>query len=77
MSLLTVTVGFCDVTALVSQLLPLWPSIPCLGEAGFCDVTALVSQVLPLRFSIPCLGDVVYLSKGLKYNLELLLFCEY
>ncbi|KAF0302240.1 Autophagy-related protein 9A [Amphibalanus amphitrite] len=37
-------------------------------------VAMVNKQVLPLRFNVPCLGEVVYLSKGLKYNLELLLF---
>ena len=59
-----------------SQVLPLRFSLPCMGEV-VCDTARLPAaplQVLPLRFSLPCMGEVVYLSKGLKYNLELLLF---
>ncbi|XP_077301915.1 autophagy-related protein 9A-like [Arctopsyche grandis] len=31
-------------------------------------------KLLPLHFSVPFVGDIPFLSKGLKYNLELLLF---
>ncbi|NXW52250.1 ATG9A protein, partial [Nyctiprogne leucopyga] len=36
---------------------------------------AMVSQeLLPLRFRLPLLGSAVFLTRGLQYNLELLLF---
>uniref|UniRef100_A0A224YUB5 Autophagy-related protein 9 n=1 Tax=Rhipicephalus zambeziensis TaxID=60191 RepID=A0A224YUB5_9ACAR len=38
-------------------------------------MVALVNKdVLPLHFTLPLLGPVVYLTQGLKYNLELILF---
>ncbi|XP_037562006.1 autophagy-related protein 9A-like isoform X1 [Dermacentor silvarum] len=38
-------------------------------------MVALVNKdVLPLHFTLPLLGSVVYLTQGLKYNLELILF---
>lgn len=37
-------------------------------------VALINKQVLPLQFSVPFVGDVYYLSRGLRYNLELLLF---
>lgn len=38
-------------------------------------LVAMVNKnLLPLHITVPCVGDIPYLSKGLKYNLELLLF---
>ncbi|XP_037285612.2 autophagy-related protein 9 isoform X1 [Rhipicephalus microplus] len=38
-------------------------------------MVALVNKdVLPLHYTLPLLGPVVYLTQGLKYNLELVLF---
>lgn len=37
-------------------------------------VAMVNKKLLPLHVSIPCFGDIPYLSKGLKYNLQLLLF---
>lgn len=41
-------------------------------------MVAMVNKsLLPPRLQIPLLGEVVFLTHGLKYNLELLLFCKY
>lgn len=38
---------------------------------------ALVNKcVLPTHYNIPFIGDIAYFSHGMKYNLNLLLFCE-
>ncbi|KAM6282656.1 LOW QUALITY PROTEIN: autophagy-related protein 9B [Porphyrio hochstetteri] len=37
-------------------------------------VAMVNKSLLPLRFRLPLLGPVVFLTQGLKYNLELLLF---
>ncbi|XP_071956451.1 autophagy-related protein 9A-like [Antedon mediterranea] len=38
-------------------------------------MVAMVNKsLLPLKFRVPFLGEVVYLSNGLKYNLEIILF---
>ena len=38
-------------------------------------MVAMVNKsLLPLRFSVPFLGDHAFLSTGLRFNLELLLF---
>ncbi|XP_023344796.1 autophagy-related protein 9A [Eurytemora carolleeae] len=37
-------------------------------------VSMINKSLLPLRFSIPVIGDYVFLSSGLKFNLELILF---
>ncbi|XP_064456737.1 autophagy-related protein 9A-like [Ornithodoros turicata] len=38
-------------------------------------MVAMVNKdLLPLKFQVPFLGEVVFLSQGLKYNLELILF---
>lgn len=31
-------------------------------------------SIIPLKFKIPLLGEVVFLTRGLKYNMEFLLF---
>jgi len=33
-------------------------------------------NLLPLKFNVPIVGDVVFLTHGMKYNVELLLFCK-
>lgn len=38
-------------------------------------MVAMVNQsILPLKIDLPFLGEAIYLSRGLKYNLEFLLF---
>ncbi|CAB0006756.1 unnamed protein product [Nesidiocoris tenuis] len=38
-------------------------------------MVAMVNKsLLPARFNVPLIGEVVYLSHGLKYNIEMLLF---
>jgi len=38
-------------------------------------IVAMVNKaILPLRYSVPFLGDSVFLSSGLKFNIELVLF---
>jgi len=37
-------------------------------------VSMMNKSLLPLRFNLPLLGDYVFLSSGLKFNLELILF---
>jgi len=39
-------------------------------------MVAMVNKnLLPVRFQVPLLGELSFLTHGLKYNLELLLFC--
>jgi len=38
-------------------------------------VAMVNKQLLPLKFNLPILGEYVFLTHGLKYNLEMLLFC--
>jgi hypothetical protein len=39
-------------------------------------MVAMVNKhLLPLQFQVPILGETVFLTHGLKYNLEMLLFC--
>lgn len=41
-------------------------------------MVAMVNKnLLPLQVHVPCIGDFHYLSRGLKWNLEFLLFCKY
>jgi autophagy-related protein 9 len=40
-------------------------------------VAMINKSLLPLQLTIPLLGDVIFMSRGLKYNLELLLFCKF
>lgn len=41
-------------------------------------MVAMVNKnLLPLQIHVPCIGDFHYLSRGLKWNLEFLLFCKY
>lgn len=37
-------------------------------------VALMNKNLLPCRFSIPIIGEVVTLSRGLLYNIELILF---
>jgi Autophagy protein Apg9. len=40
-------------------------------------MVAMVNKsLLPVRLQLPFLGEVVFLTRGLKYNIELLLFCK-
>jgi hypothetical protein len=40
-------------------------------------MVAMVNKhLLPLQFQVPILGETVFLTHGLKYNLEMLLFCK-
>jgi autophagy-related protein 9 len=40
-------------------------------------MVAMVNKsLLPVRLRVPFLGEVVFLTRGLKYNIELLLFCK-
>lgn len=34
-------------------------------------------QLLPVRLKVPFAGDVIFLTRGLKYNMELILFCKF
>lgn len=34
-------------------------------------------SLLPIRLKVPIIGEVIFLTRGLKYNIELLLFCKY
>lgn len=39
-------------------------------------MVAMVNKgLLPVKIHIPLVGDVVFLTQGLKYNLEMILFC--
>ena len=38
-------------------------------------MVAMVNKsVLPLKFNVPFLGETIFLTRGLKYNLQFLLF---
>ncbi|XP_022242594.1 autophagy-related protein 9A-like [Limulus polyphemus] len=37
-------------------------------------ISMMNKDLLPLKFNLPVLGEVVFLTKGLKYNLEMILF---
>lgn len=40
-------------------------------------MVAMVNKgLLPTRLHIPLIGDVMFLTQGMKYNLEMILFCE-
>jgi autophagy-related protein 9 len=40
-------------------------------------MVAMVNKsLLPVRLRLPLLGEIVFLTRGLKYNIELLLFCK-
>lgn len=40
-------------------------------------VAMINKSLLPVRLQIPIIGEVIFLTRGLKYNIELLLFCKY
>lgn len=41
-------------------------------------MVAMVNKsLLPVRLKFPIIGEVIFLTRGLKYNIELLLFCKY
>ncbi|OXU30932.1 hypothetical protein TSAR_013160 [Trichomalopsis sarcophagae] len=41
-------------------------------------IVAMINKsLLPVRLKIPFFGDIIFMTQGLKYNLELLLFCKY
>jgi len=40
-------------------------------------VAMINKNLLPLRLKLPMIGEVIFLTRGLKYNIELLLFCKY
>lgn len=40
-------------------------------------VAMINKSVLPVHHNIPFIGNISYMSQGLKYNIELLLFCKY
>lgn len=39
-------------------------------------VAMINKSLLPVRLKLPILGEVIFLTRGLKYNMELLLFCK-
>ena len=39
-------------------------------------VAMINKSLLPVKLQFPIVGEVIFLSRGLKYNLELLLFCK-
>lgn len=39
-------------------------------------VAMINKSLLPLCFQTPIFGDVIFLTQGLKYNLELIFFCK-
>lgn len=40
-------------------------------------VAMINKSILPVRLKLPIIGDIIFMTRGLKYNLELLLFCKY
>jgi len=41
-------------------------------------MVAMVNKsLLPVQLRIPVIGEIIFMTGGLKYNIELLLFCEY
>lgn len=40
-------------------------------------VAMINKSLLPVRLKVPLIGEVIFLTRGLKYNIELLLFCKY
>lgn len=39
-------------------------------------VAMINKSLLPVRLYIPIVGEVIFMTRGLKYNMELLLFCK-
>lgn len=40
-------------------------------------VAMINKSVLPIHHNVPFIGNIAYMSQGLKYNIELLLFCKW
>lgn len=41
-------------------------------------MVAMVNKsLLPIKFELPVIGEIVFLTHGMKYNLEMLMFCKY
>ena len=40
-------------------------------------VAMINKSLLPVRFKVPAIGEIIFMTRGLKYNIELLLFCKY
>jgi len=41
-------------------------------------MVAMVNKsLLPVQLRIPFIGEIIFMTRGLKYNIELLLFCKY
>lgn len=40
-------------------------------------VAMINKSLLPVRLKIPIVGEFIFMTRGLKYNMELLLFCKY
>lgn len=38
-------------------------------------VAMINKSLLPVRLKIPVVGEIIFMTTGLKYNMELLLFC--
>jgi len=39
---------------------------------------AMVNKsLLPVKLQVPFVGEVIFMTRGLKYNLELILFCKF
>ena len=38
-------------------------------------VAMINKSLLPVRLKIPVIGEIIFMTTGLKYNMELLLFC--
>lgn len=39
-------------------------------------VAMINKSLLPVRLKIPVIGEIIFMTRGLKYNMELLLFCK-
>lgn len=39
-------------------------------------VAMINKSLLPVRLQVPVLGEVIFMTRGLEYNLESLLFCK-
>lgn len=40
------------------------------------QIAMINKSLLPVRLKVPLVGEVIFMTRGLKYNMELLLFCE-
>lgn len=41
------------------------------------QVAMINKSLLPVRLKFPIIGEVIFMTRGLKYNMELLLFCKF